>query len=67
MACVIAAMSQVLVALPVLPPTGLIPVAESQLVFLTNTIRNATSADIPDYSAFVQVAAWLNGGQYWTE
>lgn len=61
----LAVMSKMAGALPILTPSHLNPGDTYQLVFVTSTARDATSPDIADYDAFVQSAAnasWLGGG-----
>ena len=44
-------------AVPTTVPTGLAPGTQYRLAFVTSTVRNATSANISDYNAFVSAAA----------
>ncbi len=43
-----------------IPPIGLAPGSQYQLVFITADTRNATSSNIADYNAFVTAEAALN-------
>ena len=44
----------------VIPPIGLVPGSQYQLIFVTADTRDATSSNIADYNAFVSAEAALN-------
>lgn len=56
-ACLSGLTAAVANAMPITTPAGLSPGDQYRLAFVTSTTRDATSADIADYNAFVQNVA----------
>lgn len=60
LACVTIGSSAVQLQATVIPPIGLAPGSQYQLIFVTAGKRDATSSEIADYNAFVTAEAALN-------
>jgi hypothetical protein len=58
--CIVGFASSAHLQAGVIPPTGLAPGSQYQLVFMTSGKRDATSANIADYNAFVTAQAALS-------
>ena len=60
MAFVVCALPAAELVAAVIPPIGLAPGMQYQLIFVTRDGRDATSSNIADYNAFVTAQAALN-------